>query len=507
MSGQQRELDPRGQSDTRLTAGVFDVLKSPGHLLIDGEFVPAASGRVFDVVNPANERVIATVAEADVEDVDRAVKAARRAFDDATWGRMPPAERGRVMWRLADLIEQHAEDFAQLDSLDNGKPVAAARAGDVPIAVGVFRYYAGWATKITGETNTLSWPGDWLAYTRREAVGVVAQIIPWNFPLVSAAWKLAPALATGNTVVLKTAEQTPLSAILLSRLILEAGFPRGVVNILSGFGEKAGAAMAAHAGVDKISFTGSTSVGRTILRAAADNLKKVTLELGGKSPVLVFDDADLDLTIPGVAQAIFSNQGEVCTAGSRLYIHERVFDRVVEGVAEIADKLKLGDGLNEDTQMGPLVSNEQLQRVASYVDVGRKEGAEVVAGGKRVGDIGYFMAPTVFANATSGMRIVREEIFGPVVCAMPFKKEDVDAVISEANDTPYGLAASVWSRDVSMAHKVAHRLRAGSVWINCHTVIDPAQTFGGFKQSGWGRELGEEALRSYTEVKAITAQL
>ena len=490
-----------------LHPGVVDLLRSPGGLLIDGESVPALSGRTFDVVNPADECIIACVAEADKADVDRAVVAARNAFDGHSWAQMSPAQRGVLIWRLADLIERHAEEFAQLDSIDNGKPVAAARAGDVPIAVGVFRYYAGWATKITGQTNSLSWPGDWLAYSRREPIGVVAQIIPWNFPLVSAAWKLAPALATGNTVVLKTAEQTPLSALLLSRVILEAGFPRGVVNILSGFGATAGAAMAAHRGVDKISFTGSKAVGRLILQAACDNLKKVTLELGGKSPLLIFDDADLDQAIPGAAQAIFANQGEVCTAGSRMYVHERIYDKVVAGVAEIAKKIKLGDGMCEDTQMGPLVSLEQLRRVTQYVGIGKDEGAEIVTGGGRVGDKGYFMAPTVFSNTRGSMQIVREEIFGPVLCAMPFKDGDVDAVIAEANDSPYGLAASVWTQNLGLAHKVAHRLRAGSVWINCHTVIDPAQTFGGYKQSGWGRELGEESLHSYTEIKAVTAAL
>ncbi|TEO04721.1 aldehyde dehydrogenase family protein [Pseudomonas aeruginosa] len=492
--------------DSRILPAVADFLGQPGQLLIDGDFVEAASGKRLEVINPANERIIASVAEADVVDTNRAVKAARRAFD-GVWSSTSAAERGRLIWKLADLVEQHAEQFAQLDSLDNGKPVVAARNGDVPIAVSVFRYYAGWSTKISGQTNAISWPGDWLGYTLREPIGVVGQIIPWNFPLVSAAWKIAPALATGNAVVLKSAEQTPLSAILLGKLILEAGFPPGVVNIITGLGENVGAALAAHPEVDKISFTGSTTVGHLILQAAAGNLKKVSLELGGKSPVVVFDDADLELTIPGVAQAIFANQGEVCTAGSRLYVHERVYDRVVEGVAEIARGIRLGDGLDEATEMGPLVSRQQLDRVAGYVDIGQSEGAELVAGGARFGDCGFFMQPTVFASGKRSMRIVQEEIFGPVVCAMPFKDGDVDAVVHEANDSPYGLAASVWTQNLGLAHKVARRLSAGSVWINCHTVIDPAQPFGGYKQSGWGRELGEEALHSYTEVKAVTAKL
>ncbi|HHH9268726.1 TPA: aldehyde dehydrogenase family protein [Pseudomonas aeruginosa] len=492
--------------DSRILPEVVDFLGRPGQLLIDGDFVEAASGKRLEVINPANEKIIATVAEADAVDTDRAVQAARRAFD-GLWSCTSAAERGRLMWKLADLVEQHAEEFAQLDSLDNGKPVVAARNGDVPIAVSVFRYYAGWSTKISGQTNAISWPGDWLGYTLREPIGVVGQIIPWNFPLVSAAWKIAPALATGNTVVLKSAEQTPLSAILLGQLILEAGFPPGVVNIITGLGENVGAALAAHPSVDKISFTGSTTVGRLILQAAAGNLKKVSLELGGKSPVVVFDDADLELTIPGVAQAIFANQGEVCTAGSRLYVHECVYDRVVEGVAKIARDIRLGDGLDETTEMGPLVSRQQLDRVAGYVGIGQAEGAELVVGGARIGDRGFFMQPTVFASGNRSMRIVQEEIFGPVVCAMPFKDGDVDAVVQEANDSPYGLAASVWTQNLGLAHKVARRFHAGSVWINCHTVIDPAQPFGGYKQSGWGRELGEEALHSYTEVKAITAKL
>ncbi|MGF6282847.1 aldehyde dehydrogenase family protein [Pseudomonas silensiensis] len=492
--------------DKRILPAVADFLLQPGLLLIDGKFVESASGKQLDVINPANEQVIAKVAEADVEDTHRAVKAARTAFE-GSWANTSAAERGRLIWKLSDLIEEHTEQFAQIDSLDNGKPVAAARGGDVPVAVSVFRYYAGWATKISGQTNAISWPGDWLGYTLREPIGVVGQIIPWNFPLVSAAWKLAPALATGNTIILKSAEQTPLSAILLGQLIIEAGFPPGVVNIITGLGERVGAALAAHPGVDKISFTGSTSVGRLILQAAIGNLKKVSLELGGKSPVVVFDDADLELTIPGVAQAIFANQGEVCTAGSRLYIHERIYDRVVEGVAEIARNIRVGDGLDESTEMGPLVSRQQFDRVARYVDIGQSEGAELVAGGARVGSSGYFMQPTVFANTNSSMKIVQEEIFGPVVSAMRFRDGDVDAVVREANDSPYGLAASVWTQNIGMAHKVARRLNAGSVWINCHSVIDAAQPFGGYKQSGWGRELGEEAIHAYTEVKAVTAKL
>jgi phenylacetaldehyde dehydrogenase len=494
--------------DSRLGKPAREFVERRTKLLIDGKLVAAASGKTFPVYNPATGTVIAGVAEADREDVDRAVKAARRAFDDGSWAKVKPSQRGRLLWDLSDLIEAHLDEFAELESLDNGKPAAVARVADVPLAVDMFRYMGGWATKLTGSTIPLSMPGEYLSYTMREPVGVVGQIIPWNFPLLMAAWKLAPALAAGCTVVLKAAEQTPLSALRLAELIVEAGFPPGVVNILAGYGETAGAALAAHEQVDKVAFTGSTEVGKLIVKAAAGNLKKVSLELGGKSPAIVFPDADLEKAIPGTASAIFFNHGQCCCAGSRLYAHKSVFDKVVSGVAAIAEKIKIGPGLDPATEMGPLVSDEQFARVTGYIDVGRKEGAKVVTGGNKAGSNGgYFVQPTVLTDTTPEMKVVREEIFGPVVCAQPFDDADIERIVKQANDTIYGLAASVWTRDGGLAHKVAHRIRSGTVWINCHNVFDAALPFGGYKQSGWGREMGEEVFHNYTEVKAITAAL
>ena len=403
-------LDPRLRHASGFLGG------SP-KMLIDGKLVAAVSGKTFPVYNPASGTVIANVPEADKADVDLAVAAARRAFDDRRWTKVSRSERGRMLWRLADLIERDLEELAELESIDNGKPYAVARVADLPLAVDMFRYMAGWATKITGTTLPLSLPGEYLSYTVREPVGVVGQIIPWNFPLLMAAWKLAPALATGCTVVLKAAEQTPLTALRLAELVLEAGFPPGVVNILTGFGETAGAALAAHPDVDKIAFTGSTEVGKLIVQAAAGNLKKVSLELGGKSPAIILADADLDVDIAGAANAIFFNHGQCCCAGSRLYAHKSVYDRVVAGVADIAGKIKVGPGLDPDTDMGPLVSDEQFTRVTSYIEDGRSAGAKIAVGGSRVGNLGYFVAPTVMENTTPDMKVIREEIFGPVVCA------------------------------------------------------------------------------------------
>ena len=492
--------------DPRLSGATREFLGRGGKLLIDGKLVAAASGKSFPVYNPATGTTICSVAEADSEDVDRAVKAARRAFDEDGWARTKPNERSRLLWKLAELLERHTDEFAELESLDNGKPVAVARVADVPLAVDMFRYMGGWATKLTGSTIPLSMPGDYLSYTLKEPVGVVGQIIPWNFPLLMAAWKLAPALAAGCTVVLKAAEQTPLSALRLAELVLEAGFPPGVVNILAGFGETAGAALAAHDLVDKVAFTGSTEVGKLIVNAATGNLKKVSLELGGKSPAIVFPDADLSRAIPGVASAIFFNHGQCCCAGSRLMVHRKIYDEVVDGVAQIAGKIKMGPGLDPSTEMGPLVSEEQFARVSRYIGEGERDGARVMAGGKHDGD-GYFVRPTVLSGTTPEMSVVREEIFGPVVCALPFDDADIDRIARQANDTIYGLAASIWTRDGSLAHKLASRIRSGTVWINCHNVFDAALPFGGYKQSGWGREMGEAVFHNYTETKAVTTAL
>src|ERR1700732_4234327 len=454
--------------DRRLSQPAKEFLHQPSRLLIDGKLVEAASGKTFPVYNPATGAMLMQVAEADSADVDRAVKAARKAFDDGPWSRVSPSERGKLLWKLADLLEKNSEEFAEIESIDNGKPVAVARAADVPLAIDMFRYMGGWATKITGSTIPLSFPGEFLSYTVREPVGVVGQIIPWNFPLLMAAWKIAPALAAGCTVVLKAAEQTPLSALRLAELVLEAGFPPGVVNILAGYGETAGAALSAHELVDKVAFTGSTEVGKLIVKAAAGNLKKVTLELGGKSPAIVFPDAKIDQAVSGTASAIFFNHGQCCCAGSRLYIHEKVFDQVVEGVSNIASDIKLAPGLDPSCQMGPLVSDEQYRKVVSYIESGIAEGARVQAGGPVSGvERGYFVRPTVLTNTNTHMKVVQEEIFGPVVCAVPFSDADVEAIVKRANDTVYGLAASVWTQNLSLAHKVARSLRAGTVWVNC----------------------------------------
>ena len=493
----------------QLRTDVVEFLDRVGPMLIDGQWVGAASAAVLQTVDPSTGEVLADVAAAESIDVDRAVASARRALESGPWPAMTPSARGQLIWALADLMEANIEQLAQLESLDQGKPQAAALAVDLPLAIDQMRYMAGWTTKIAGQTLTPTVPYDpdarFHAYTRREPVGVVGQIIPWNFPINMAAWKLAPALAAGCTVVLKPAEQTPLTALRLGELACEAGFPPGVINILPGFGETSGAALAAHRGVDKIAFTGSTEVGKLIMGAATGNLKKVSLELGGKSPNIIMADADVDAAISGAASGIFFNKGEVCSAGSRVYAHRSIVDRVIDGLAAAAESLKMGDPLAPDTDMGPLVSAEQLHRVATMVEEGVDHGARVATGGRIHGDRGYYFAPTVLADVSLDHPLVQREIFGPVVTVQPF--DDIADLTYAANSTDFGLAAGVWTRDVTTAHSVAALLKAGTVWVNCYNVYSAGLPFGGFKQSGWGREQGELALDLYLETKAVCLQL
>lgn len=478
--------------------------KVPG-MLIGGELVPAASGKTFPVLDPATGALLTLVPEAHAEDVDRAVSAARRALE-GPWGAMTPRARGEAIWRLGDLAAEHSRELAELDVLNNGKPLSVALQ-DVDAVVDHFHYMAGWATKVTGSTIPMSVPGDFLAYTEREPVGVVGQIIPWNFPIVSIAWKIAPALAAGCAVVIKPAEQTPLSALRFAELALEAGLPAGTLNIITGFGAVAGSALVEHPDVDKISFTGSTATGKSIAIKATATLKRVSLELGGKSPVIVLPDADVDLAIARATHAIFYNQGQVCTAGSRLIAHPDVFDRVVDGIAAAAEQLIVRPGMDPESQMGPLVSVRQLETVSSYVDLGRASGGTVVTGGSRIDRAGNFFRPTVLVQQDADSRVSREEIFGPVLVAQKMTDRSMDEIVRQANDTEFGLAASIFSRDLGMAMKLARRIRAGTVWINTHHVHDSAVPFGGYKQSGYGRELGHEAVEAYTELKSIKMAL
>jgi aldehyde dehydrogenase (NAD+) len=476
----------------------------PTKLLINNRWVASASGKTFPTINPTSGEEICQVAEADALDVDKAVSAARAAFNGPWRNKLSAAERGKLLNRLADLIEQNADELARLESLDNGKPYKVAKAADLPLTIACYRYYAGWADKVQGKTIPIS--GDYFCYTRLEPVGVVGQVIPWNFPLLMQAWKLGPALCTGNTVVLKPAEQTPLTALRVGELILEAGFPEGVVNILPGYGPTAGAAIAWHHDVDKVAFTGSTEVGHLIMEAAAKtNLKRVTLELGGKSPNIVFADADMDQAIEGAHFALFFNQGQCCCAGSRLFVEAKAYDEFVEKSVARAKKRTVGDPFDPDTEQGPQVDDIQFEKVMSYIDAGKKDGAKLLTGGNRVGNRGFFIEPTVFADVKDNMKIAREEIFGPVMSILKFK--DIDEVVERANRTEYGLAAAVWTQDVGKAHAIANKVRAGTVWVNCFDVFDAAAPFGGFKQSGIGRELGEYGLQQYTEVKTVTVKL
>ncbi|MBU7586119.1 MAG: aldehyde dehydrogenase family protein [Nostoc sp. TH1S01] len=475
----------------------------PTKLLINNEWVDSVSGRRFATINPTTGDVICEVAEADAADVDKAVQAARHAFKSGEWRNMSATRRGELLYRLADLIEQNIDELARLETLDNGKPLQNSL-GDLGLVIACYRYYAGWADKVQGKTIPIN--GPYFCYTRHEPVGVVGQIIPWNFPLLMQAWKLAPALATGNTVVMKTAEQTPLSALRVGELIIEAGFPPGVVNLLSGYGPTAGAAIAYHRDIDKVAFTGSTEVGHLIMEAAAkSNLKRVTLELGGKSPNIVFADADMDAAIAGCHEALFFNQGQCCCAGSRLFVEEKCYDEFVAKSVEKARQRIVGDPFDSATDQGPQVDQEQFHKVMSYIESGMREGAQMLCGGQQVGDKGYFIAPTVFADVRDDMKIAQEEIFGPVMSIIKFK--DIHEVIERANNTMYGLAAAVWSKDVTKVHAIANNLRAGTVWVNCYDVFDAAAPFGGFKESGIGRELGEYGLQQYTEVKTVTIKL
>lgn len=470
---------------------------------INGQFVPAASGKTFPTVNPATEEVIAEVAEGDKEDVDRAAKAARQAFESGPWKKMDARDRGRLMYRLADLVEEELDELAALESLDNGKPINDARTADLPLVIDCLRYYAGFADKIQGETIPVR--GNYFTYTRKEPVGVVGQIIPWNFPLLMAAWKWGPALATGCTIVMKPAEQTPLTCLRLAKLAQEAGFPDGVINVIPGFGPTAGASVVRHPGIDKVAFTGEHLTAQIIMRDAAETLKRLTFELGGKSPNIVFADADLDAAAKGAHVGLFFNQGQCCCAGSRLFVQESVHDEFVDKVVRLNANRRLGDPLDPTTEQGPQVDKAQFDKILDYIERGNKQGAKCISGGSRFGDVGYFVEPTVFTGVKDEMDIAKNEIFGPVMSVLKFR--DVDEIIGRANNTMFGLAAAVWTRDIGKAHRIANEVKAGTVWINCYDVFDAGAPFGGFKMSGIGRELGAEGLKAYLESKTVTVAL
>ena len=471
-------------------------------LFINGEFVDSIDGSTFDTYNPATGEVIAKVVAASAKDVDRAVKAARTALESGPWPRMDAADRGRLLYRLADLFEKHAEELAQLESLNCGKTIRDSR-GDLAGVVNGLRYYAGWADKIEGKTIPVR--GNFLSYTLRQPVGVVGQIIPWNFPLLMLAWKWGPALACGNTIVMKPAEQTPLTALRAAELAREAGFPPGVINILNGMGETTGHAIVVHPDIDKIAFTGHVDTAKIIQKNAADTLKRTTFELGGKSPNVIFADCDMEAAVNGAFHAIYFHGGQCCTAGSRLFVEKRIHQEFVERLAEKAKERKIGDQLDESTEQGPQVSQEQMDKILSYIELGNKEGATLMTGGQRYGKKGYFIEPTVFDNVRDDMAIARDEIFGPVVSVLPFNS--YDEMIVRANNTMYGLAAGVWTRDIDKAHRYARDVKAGTVWVNCYHVVDSTTPFGGFKMSGQGRENGEAALEHYTEIKTVTIKL
>jgi acyl-CoA reductase-like NAD-dependent aldehyde dehydrogenase len=489
-----------------IMATTTDIQVKPGKLFIGGQWLDAASGKTFATINPATGEVLAQIAEGDERDVDAAVKAARKAYDSGPWPEMSASERGRILWKIGDLVDKYNEELGTLETLDNGKPIFESRYVDMPMVAEVFRYYAGWATKIHGETVPVR--GPFLHYTLREPLGVVAAITPWNFPLLLASWKIAPALATGNTVVLKPASWTPLTALRLAEICQEAGLPAGVLNVITGPGASMGKALVRHAGVDKIAITGETSTGQQILRDSADTLKRVTLELGGKSPNIVFADADLESAVRGATIGIFYGKGEVCAAGSRLFVEKKIKDEFMQKLIDRVKKLQPSDPLDPKCRFGALVSERQMNTVLGYIEKGKAEGAKLVAGGERVSvgnGKGFFVQPTVFDNVKNDMTIAREEIFGPVLATIEFG--DVEEAVREANKTPFGLASAVWTRDIAKAHRVARMLQAGTVWINTYNNYDPAAAFGGYKMSGYGRELSMHALESYTQVKSVWVNL